>query len=36
MTASVVMLLLHILLALRERRRSFVNEDLLKAKAVEI
>jgi fucose permease len=37
MTASVVMLLLHILLTLRERRRSFVSEDMLKAKAtVEI
>jgi xanthine/uracil/vitamin C permease (AzgA family) len=36
MTASGAMLLLHILLTLRERRRSFVNEDLLKAKAVEI
>jgi fucose permease len=33
MMASVVMLLLHILLALRERRRSFVSEDMPKAKA---
>lgn len=37
MAASVVMLLLHILLTLRERRRSFVSEDVLEAKAaVEI
>jgi fucose permease len=33
MMASVVMLLLHILLALRERRRSFVSEDMPEAKA---
>jgi fucose permease len=34
MTASVVMLFLHILLTLRERSRSFVSEDMLEAKAM--
>jgi fucose permease len=33
MAAAVVMLLLHILLTLRERRRSFISEDMLEAKA---
>jgi fucose permease len=33
MAASVVMLVLHILLTLRERRRSFVSEDVLESNA---
>jgi fucose permease len=36
MTASAAMLLLHILLALRERRRSFVNDRLKAKSTVEI